>query len=466
MEWIGNYIRIRRRYRRFPRNNTICRYCLVSLVGFGDDSYSSFLGTGETYASDSRLAPPRHLRRNCGAMSRRLHLNTGRRPGNRTIRLLGPEGKRRSGAWKDSGGNWHIQRLSIYTEEGSTRPMGKDRRKERVHSWVAILLFAAPAAGKLIYPGCGGICVVDPVAGATPVSLIPGLMDAVSEIQGSRDDEFGEIVSQDLSPDGQTLAFITFGWSVAGSTDIWTVNIVGTGLKQMVRQERQYPTHDKWGDWEISPPAFFGISWAPDGTEIAYTDSYRLIPPRKGINFLTPGGTPPDSLSNYERAYVHGIPSGGIAGSVGWSLDWSDGRLFFDRPYRGIYSIKRDGEDIQELHHRSCCPAVYGNRVAFATRDSINVMGVDGTDPVYIGPGCCPTWSPDGQRIAYFDDGYLRVMNADGSKQLDISPADYFYEYSTWYSPDLDWIGDTATAIQSATWGQVKASVSTDRSPE
>ena len=107
-------------------------------------------------------------------------------------------------------------------------------RKERVYCWIAVLLFALPVtADRLIYSGCGGICAVDPIAGATPAPFIPGLNDAIWEAQSWRD-EIMWIVNQDLSPNGQTLAIIV-GERSYGHTG----NVLGTG--ESVGVHRQKP---------------------------------------------------------------------------------------------------------------------------------------------------------------------------------------------------------------------------------
>ena len=342
--------------------------------------------------------------------------------------------------------------------------------------WIIILLFAVPAtADRLIFGGLGSIYAIDPVPGATPVPLIPGLIDAVSEIQGFRDDDYGRFVSQDLSPDGQTLAFISYGWFAVGATDIWTVNMDGTDLKILLWQERYANWRDKHGndDWDLTLPTFFTLSWSPDGTEIAYMDVGLGRPGgQAGLHFMIPeGGTPPDSLfdnrkrDNRKRNFAYGVPSGKLEeASPGYHLNWPPGeRIFYSTIWMDVFSVNRKEPDPKLLHEGEN-PAVSpdGNRVVFNFRDtdtfkdSIYVMGSNGTDPKSVTSGCCPTWSPDGNSIAYLDNGYLRVMDADGSNQLEISPIDYLIH--PFSSTDLDWIGvsNPSTVIRETSWGTVK----------
>ena len=349
------------------------------------------------------------------------------------------------------------------------RPVGKDLRKERIHLAlvVAVLLVALPAtADKLIYAGCGGICAVDPVPGATPAPLIPGLIDLMEEVRGEEDEQ-AKIVTQDLHPNGQTLAITSLGWAAAPVTDIWSIQLDGSDLKLLVVQERWYVYKD-WHGTEVWDPSFasmFGLAWSPEGDLLAYSDGvaieYAGLPNR--INFLTLGGSPPDSVSPRERTYFHSRPAGGIPGR-GWSLDWhTDGRLFYASG-GSVWSINRDGTGKNDWVSGFNPTISSDGRVAFSRLDSLPEILVFDTaeSPISvraIAQGCCAAWSPDSQRIAYFADGYLRVMNADGSNQIDICPAEYRLSGDGYHSDDLDWIGEPAdipTAIRPRSWGQIK----------
>jgi Tol biopolymer transport system component len=52
-------------------------------------------------------------------------------------------------------------------------------------------------------------------------------------------------------------------------------------------------------------------------------------------------------------------------------------------------------------------------------------MNADGSNPVRLtdptAPAGAPSWSPDGTRIAYEQDGDLWVMNVDGTRKIRIT---------------------------------------------
>jgi Tol biopolymer transport system component len=58
-----------------------------------------------------------------------------------------------------------------------------------------------------------------------------------------------------------------------------------------------------------------------------------------------------------------------------------------------------------------------GQTILYAS-SGIRIVDADGMNERYLGEGSegsCPTWSPDGSKIAFESDNGLEVMNADGS---------------------------------------------------
>jgi hypothetical protein len=148
----------------------------------------------------------------------------------------------------------------------------------------------------------------------------------------------------------------------------------------------------------------------------------------------------------------------------GRSVDpaWSpDGRrIAFARytPSRDLelYLMDADGSNAARLtsglplHSPSWSPA--GDAIALAGGHSLCVYecgiyvlaltGAGGTLRHIAEMGADPAWSPDGSRIAFVglsgDDGYqtLRVMNADGSANRELTPIDEGAIYRPTWSPD------------------------------
>ena len=77
------------------------------------------------------------------------------------------------------------------------------------------------------------------------------------------------------------------------------------------------------------------------------------------------------------------------------------------------------------------------------------VADFDGANPVDLGRGNAPSWSPDSQRLTYMvteDDGYqftssdIYVINADGTGKVNISNTEERLEMHPDWSPDGNWI--------------------------
>jgi TolB protein len=130
------------------------------------------------------------------------------------------------------------------------------------------------------------------------------------------------------------------------------------------------------------------------------------------------------------------------------------GRIVFDN-HDDVWSINADGTDLTRLT-RSPWPefdptwSPDGAQIAFRSErhgdPEIWVMNANGSEPRRLADGLSPAWSPDGSRIAYASQGDIRcpgpglrcsglsIMNADGSGQHRVPNTDGG-EYPSW-SPD------------------------------
>lgn len=158
------------------------------------------------------------------------------------------------------------------------------------------------------------------------------------------------------SPDGRKIAFHR---TSNFTSEIWSSNADGTGAVRLATQG-------------VRP------RWSPDGTLIAFScsaDSYI------GICVVQADGTLFRKLS------------GGLADEFNsaWSPDST----------RVVYVTNRDSN-----------PEVYMRYVADTASPTPINLTLDLASDQH------PVWSPDGSKIAYSSDGFLSVMNADGSGKV------------------------------------------------
>ena len=180
---------------------------------------------------------------------------------------------------------------------------------------------------------------------------------------------YGQLLSGPLwSPDGQRLAYVTWGYSNSETTNarqeivLYLVNADGTGLKRRVAIDSNYGTGRI-----LSPPA-----WSPDGQTLAFVMA--------------------KSAEDGSSKYSVGI---------------------------GLYTIKADGKESPEFLtstryalFRSLEWSPDGSKLLLATsqtarqaqqggpRQATYVVNADGSDLQLIGNGIAATWSPDGSLVA------------------------------------------------------------------
>jgi Tol biopolymer transport system component len=168
-------------------------------------------------------------------------------------------------------------------------------------------------------------------------------------------------VDPSWSPDGSK---IVFGTRVGSDQLLYGVNADGSGLKRLA--------------------AGLGPAWSPDGQRIAFAAG-------GGIYTVDPDG------SNLRLVLSRGSgPQGTSPGAPSWSPDGT--QLVFEvtpdttpgRPggfAAEIWTTKADGSGQKRVYRASCC--------------------ISGPPAI--------TWSPDGQRIAFFEEGQILVVHADGT---------------------------------------------------
>ena len=237
------------------------------------------------------------------------------------------------------------------------------------------------------------------------------------------------------SPDGRHLAFLS-------ANNIYVVNGDGSGLVRLT---------DSGESDSLSRP-----SWSPDGRQIAFASG-----PRDGNMDLYVMNRDGSDLS----PLIDGRPLN-VSGSPSWS---PDGRLiaFVWDVHRNqaLYVVNVDGSGLTPLlddapgnyYFSSPSWSPDGQRIAFAlgyygsqdtsllNAQGIYVMNADGSDLARLTDresSVDPSWSPDGQRIAFVSPSFrpraemeIYVMNASGFGLTRLT-------HTLWNRPSLSWSPD------------------------
>ena len=249
----------------------------------------------------------------------------------------------------------------------------------------------------------------------------------------------------DVSPDGSRIVYVTCefpfphsGYGYPPGYELAIVNIDGTGLQRLTIDGRftAYP------------------AWSPGGRRIAFirtepTDSdYRYADPR----YYHPFESQIVILSDRGTKRVFGTKGVGMYPPV-WSPDGERLAFLVNQPAEGekdpyrprnqyahiLFQIRPDGSGGSRLGEATTLPtwSPDGERLAFGLEDEVYTVRLDGTDRRLVVDDFRAnqvSWSPDGTELLLASDGGVHVVGADGSGLRALGPSDLGVKSAIWSS--------------------------------
>lgn len=231
--------------------------------------------------------------------------------------------------------------------------------------------------------------------------------------------------SMSWSPDGKMFALVSY---LEGNPDITVANADGSDTHNLTN----------------SVTAENDPIWSPDGAYILY---------RKAL------GSGSDAAKEIWITRPDGTGQRKVAD--GYIANWSaDGQKIYYASANGksadVHVVDRDASKpvlVANLPEVSisgiaCSPA--GKHLLVSTFQNLVVMNLDGSNRVQLAPDLVqfltPTWSPDGQRIAFFASASILAeynvytIRSDGSGLVNISDSTLGGHNTATWSPDGKWL--------------------------
>jgi len=164
------------------------------------------------------------------------------------------------------------------------------------------------------------------------------------------------------------------------------------------------------------------LAWSPDGTKIAYFQSY-------GVNDML---IVRDVRTGVSRRLTCGIQNHYACGlGEGAPLSWSpDGSRLAFGMHAAVYTIDVSGKHLTRLvtgYRPQWSPD--GSRILFeqivGAANIIYAMDAKGSHRTLLAEGNRPTWSPDGQRVLFDAGRAIYVVNVNGSHRTLLAAEGY-----------------------------------------
>jgi Tol biopolymer transport system component len=320
-------------------------------------------------------------------------------------------------------------------------------------AWILILLalFAAMAV-TFVAVGSRPLSVATVVNGR--IAFAPANGDGIRVIDPDGTNETrlvdGTVSSPRWSPDGRRIAFVRLVDAENFLFELFVLDADGANERQLTSGSAG-PMHS--------------LAWAPDGSRIAFvyeptTDDPDVSITQRQIRVVPVETGEPLTVYQHQMALIGGWSPDGTRLLVYPEGVWDDG---------GIFAAQADGSSVKQLTEGSGVEVEVagwtpgggyspdGSRILFSTGknglDRIEVMNADGSQRHFLTDAGTvsefqPTWSRDGQRIAYsrwepgateesrrsgWEDVGIWVMNADGTGLTRLAPG-----HDPTFSPDAE----------------------------
>jgi Tol biopolymer transport system component len=214
------------------------------------------------------------------------------------------------------------------------------------------------------------------------------------------------------SPSGDELVFSARN---SDSVDVYLV-AAATGERRVLSLRGRWvsPRRGRVFSYLLEP------TWAPDGRQIAFSDSWTPVSSKIRIASLGAGRL--RTLTSPRRGSSDSSPA--------WSPHGRTIALVRQRPRASpaIMLVGADGRGLRRLTSGlSPSWSPDGRRLVFAWGDAIFRVDVDGSNRVRVarrlnarGADLQPRWSPDGRKILYLSPRGIWTMDTDGTNRARI----------------------------------------------
>ena len=237
----------------------------------------------------------------------------------------------------------------------------------------------------------------------------------------------------DVSPDGSRIVYASCefpfpheGYWYPAANELAIVNVDGTGRQRLTVSAsfEGYPT------------------WSPDGTLIAYirTDDYTYDPFDSQIVIMAADGV--TAIPNTKGVGLYPpvwSPDGErLAFTVNEAVEGDEYPHYPRHPYKRIlYVVGVDGSELSRIGEATTLPtwSPDGERLAFGLDDHVYAVRSDGTDRRLIAEELQAnqvSWSPDGTELLLASDDGVHVVREDGSEPRALGPANLRLKSAVW----------------------------------